>query len=299
VYRGQDLRNDDQITLYFLGELSTEEVEHFDRKCFSDSAFAESVFVVEDELIDRYVRNELSRTDRERFERFYLTTEARRLRVEVARRLDRTMKSSTSDHANPLESLSIWQRFSPNRALTRYALATLSLALVVIAVWLLIRNSNKEQVAQINPPANVSSPENVGTPSSSPSQESATPTATPAVEGPAAQAVTVIFTLTPGTHREVDAGERVIRLSPQTKTVELRFVIQNQIQPPYEIRIETVEGERVLVRRGLTPVAVNGRQVVVVRAPTSVFAARDYIGRVLNDNGDAAPSYTLRVTKTN
>jgi len=34
------LRNDDKITRYFLGELSTDETEQFDRECFSNSTFA-------------------------------------------------------------------------------------------------------------------------------------------------------------------------------------------------------------------------------------------------------------------
>ena len=290
--------NDDKITRYFLGELSTDEAEHFDRECFSNSTFAESVFVVEDELIDRYVRNELSRADRDRFEQFYLTTDARRLRVAMATRLNLTMNSATSEKARPFESLSIWQRLIPNRALTRYALATLTLALVVIAVWLLIRNSNKEQVAQTNPPINVASPENSPTPSSSPSPATPAPTGTPGGQEPATQVATVVFTLVPGTQRDVDAGERVIKVSPQTKSVELRLVIQDQVQPPYEVRLETVEGESILQRRGLRPVAANGGQVVIVRVPASIFEARDYVGRVVGRTGDAAPSYTFRVTKT-
>ena len=291
------MRNDDKITRYFLGELSTDEAEHFDRECFSDSTFAELVFVVEDELIDRYVRNELSDADRERFEQFYLTTVARRSRVAMATRLNLTMNSATSEKAKPFESHSIWQRLTPNRAFTRYAFATLTLALVVIAVWLLIRNSNKEQVAQTNPPINVASPVNSPTPSSSPSPASPAPTGTPAGQEPTSQLATVVYTLVPGTQREVDAGERVIKLSPQTKTVELRLVIQDQVQPPYEVKLETVEGESVLVRRGLKPVAANGGQVVIVRVPASLFEARDYVGRVVGRTGNAAPSYTFRVMK--
>jgi len=291
------LRNDDKITRYFLGELSTDETEQFDRECFSNSTFAESVFVVEDELIDRYVGNELSNADRERFEQFYLTTDARRLRVAMATKLDLAMNSPRSEKARPFESHTIWQRLTPNRALTRYALATLTLALVVIAVWLLMRNSNKEQVAQTNPPINVASPENSPTPSSSPSSPTPAPTGTPAGQEPASQLATVVYTLVPGTQRDVSERDRVIKLSPQTKTVELRFIIQDSVQAPYEVRLETAEGESILVRRGLRPVAANGGQAVIVRVPASLFEARDYVGRIAGRTGDAAPSYTFRVMK--
>lgn len=290
------MRNDDKITRYFLGQLSTDEAEQFDRECFSNSTFAESVFVVEDELIDRYVRNELSDADRERFEQFYLTTEARRSRVAMATTLNLTMNSATSEKARPFETPSIWQRLIPKRAFTRYALATLALAMVVVAVWLLIRTSNKEQVAQTNPPINVASPANSPTPSSSPSPATPTATGTPGGQEPTSQLATLVYTLVPGTQREVDAGERVIRVSPQTKTVELRLVIQDQVQPPYEVKLETVEGASVFVRRGLRP--ANGGQVVIVRVPASLLEARDYVGRVVGQTGDAAPSYTFRVTKT-
>ena len=292
------MRNDDKITRYFLGELSTDETEQFDRECFSNSTFAESVFVVEDELIDRYVRNELSNADRERFEQFYLTTDARRSRVAMATNLKVTMNSATTEKARPVESHNIWQRVIPNRALTRYAFATLTLALVVIAVWLLIRNSNKEQVAKTNPPINVASPENSPTPSSSPSSPTPAPTGTPVGQEPASQLATVVYTLVPGTQRDAGERDRVIKLSPQTKTVELRLIIQDQVHPPYEVRLATVEGESVFVRRGLRTVAVNGGQAVSVRVPASLFEARDYVGRIVGRTGDAAPSYTFRVTKT-
>ena len=280
------MRDDAKITDFFLGKLSTEDAEQFERQCISDSTFAESVFLVEDELIDRYVRNELSREERKSFEQFYLTTQARRSRVEMARSLNRTINSpaTVSDHG-------FWQRLALNRTLPRYALATLAVLLVITAVWLLIKNSNKEQIAQINPTQNIASPESTRSNTPAPTQS---PTETPA--GPEPNVATV-FTLFPGRQRESGAGETVIKLSPQTKSIELRFVIDDQFQSPYEIRIETAEGENILVRRAVTPVRVNQRQILVLRVPASAFAARDYVSRVIDRNGETAPGYTFRVTK--
>ena len=280
------MRDDAKITDYFLGKLSSQDAEQFERQCISDSKFADSAFVVEDELIDRYVRNELSREERKSFEEYYLTTEARRSRVEMARSLNRTIDwpATASDHG-------FWQRLTLNRNLPRYALATLAVLLVITAVWLVIKNSNKQQIAQINPPQNVASPEITPATTAAPTQN---PTETPA--GPEPSLATV-FTLFPGRQREAGAGETLIKLAPQTKSIELRFVIDDRFESPYEIRIETAEGENVLVRRGVTPVRVNQRQVLVLRAPASAFAARDYVSRVIDRNGDTAPSYTFRVTK--
>ena len=82
------MSDQEQITAYFLSALSSEETERLEQACFNDQIFAESVLVVEEDLIDRYVRNELAPDEHKRFEEFYLTTKARCERVQLARMLE-------------------------------------------------------------------------------------------------------------------------------------------------------------------------------------------------------------------
>ena len=70
---------------YLLGTLSDEERDRFEEMYFSDNAAFEEVEIAEGELVDRYVRGELSKSDQARFEA--VVAGSRRLadRVEFAR----------------------------------------------------------------------------------------------------------------------------------------------------------------------------------------------------------------------
>ena len=290
--------NQEKISQYFLGELSDVEAQRFERECFGDNAFAESVFVVEDELIDHYVRNELSDEQRERFEHSYLITDARRTRVEMARLLNERMNTKTKVRADERIALpGLWQRLTVRGAWRVYAMAAVILASIVLGVWLLIRTSRQEAITRMNPPQSMASPESTSTPVNPSVAESPRASASPDARTPTQQPAIAVFTLRPGATRDAETAEQVLRLSFQTQEVELRLVLASKLQQPYEVRIETVEGQRVLRRRGVKPVAVTGDQTLVVRAPAATFGARDYIARVIDGGGNAGASYSFRIVK--
>src|SRR5882724_1631547 len=144
-----------QITSYFLGELSSEEAERVESACFGDNAFAERIFLIEDDLIDRYVRDELTPHERERFDQFYLTTAARRSRVEVARALNYALVSAPevrpAQRRARIESTnrrSLFAAITHRHPLLGYALATALLASVILGLWLFLRNSNRNLITQ-------------------------------------------------------------------------------------------------------------------------------------------------------
>jgi len=80
-------------TRYLLGELSEAEQAMLEEKYFTDERVFEQVLKSESELLDRYVRSELSAPARERFEQSYLNNPRRRERMRfaeaLATRLDR------------------------------------------------------------------------------------------------------------------------------------------------------------------------------------------------------------------
>lgn len=61
--------SDEQVVRYLLGDLTEEETERLDQSSITDSAFAQRLRVVEDDLVDRYARGEPLPVPRERFER--------------------------------------------------------------------------------------------------------------------------------------------------------------------------------------------------------------------------------------
>src|SRR5262245_1676843 len=77
--------NEELIVQYLLGSLSEEETESFDELCFVDDEFAERLSAVENDLVDTYVRGELSSRNLERSDSHYLASPRRREKVIIAR----------------------------------------------------------------------------------------------------------------------------------------------------------------------------------------------------------------------
>lgn len=82
-----DLNSENVIARYLLGELSEEQQVEIEDRAFADKKYLASITAVENDLIDEYVRNELSGAERQRFEKQFLASAERRKRVEFARAL--------------------------------------------------------------------------------------------------------------------------------------------------------------------------------------------------------------------
>jgi hypothetical protein len=88
VYKMQRTKEqDERMARYLLGDLPEEEAMAVEQEYFADPEKLEEVWAVENDLVDRYVRNRLSRADRELFERGYLRSPKHRERVAVAGKL--------------------------------------------------------------------------------------------------------------------------------------------------------------------------------------------------------------------
>ena len=69
---------DERTTAYLLDELPQHEAEQFEEQCFSQPEWPEvELESAEEDLIQAYIKNELSPERRRRFEENYLTTAAR------------------------------------------------------------------------------------------------------------------------------------------------------------------------------------------------------------------------------
>jgi hypothetical protein len=81
-------RFDDQVLVrYLLGALPEEEAERLDGLSIADDAFAWRLNAVEDDLVDGYVRGELSGENLARFKEFYLSSPRRIQKLEFAEAL--------------------------------------------------------------------------------------------------------------------------------------------------------------------------------------------------------------------
>jgi hypothetical protein len=136
------IEDSSRISRYLLEDVTPTEQEEIERRYFSDPDYLALVEAVEGDLIDAYVRRDLSRTDRERFERYFLRTRKRRERVKMAEAL--------------LEHLPRRRSFTP----VILAIAATLVVLIGLGTWLAIRPTRSIAPAPVvvHAPARVTPP---------------------------------------------------------------------------------------------------------------------------------------------
>jgi hypothetical protein len=146
--------DDKQAIRYLLGELTEAEQARLEERFFHNSELSELLSEAEDDLIDQYVRKELSGRERERFERHFLVSERRREKVEFSRALLQAERALAVEDSYRQKPLSWWNAIlsatrAPRPALS-YALAAAALLFLLGGSWLYseIRQLRRE-VAQM------------------------------------------------------------------------------------------------------------------------------------------------------
>src|SRR5437763_2555854 len=99
---------DEFIIRFLLADVPETEREALEERYFSDPEYFEQVCAVENLLIDRYVREQLSGKERERFERHYLITPARRQKVAFAKSLARAASQVQTSEVREAKVTASW-----------------------------------------------------------------------------------------------------------------------------------------------------------------------------------------------
>ncbi len=279
--------DDKVIARYLLGGLSEAEQTQLEEQAFSDRDYLQNVRAVEKDLMDEYVRGELSGPEREAFEQRFFASAQRRRQIEFARALMQVSGESPA-RAAAAATTSWWDSlFLFGRGLNpalRFVLAALALFVVIGGVWLFRESmrSRREQ-AQVQPPAEATPPV----------QENATPKSTaeqraqnepPATTSPAnrlegrqtPQPVVASLLLLPGTSRGSE-GHPHLTITPATSTAQLRVVLESGDEyKTYGLQLRTVSGKVVRSQGGLTAHAGPGGRALVLTLPASLLTTSDY-----------------------
>jgi hypothetical protein len=122
---------DNILRSYLLGSLAPESRELVEKRLFSDDRiFWEHLCLVEDELVDDYVRNELNFEESAQFGQFFLSTDERRDKLEFALALRAYVSQHVPTAARDAALLPI-PASSTRRALATAALLVLAVPAVV------------------------------------------------------------------------------------------------------------------------------------------------------------------------
>jgi len=141
---------DQALRQYLLGELPQTERDQLEDIVFADRDLFEQLEVVEDELIESYVRNEMTKQERERFEEAYLTVPTRRKKVEHAESLLANLPAEPSSLSFVgqalLSRLAVaWQFLFKPRWQVQTAFATLLVAVISYSLWI---NREKSRLSE-------------------------------------------------------------------------------------------------------------------------------------------------------
>ena len=317
---GQFNPEDEEASMrsYLLGELSDEEQTRLEERCFGDERLSLRLRAVRDDLIDAYVRDELPRRERDRFERHFMASPPRRERVEVARALIESLdRAEVPAWARPgVPTPGAWWRSLLDFGMThRRALATAAVLVAVAAgVWVASRGlrtadrgapPGEGQVAreQGDPGEPRSDPGrqagNKTTPEPAP-QSPRPQTGSDQREQPAprSQPVVATFVLVPNSVRD-SGGAQKLMIPRRAELVRLRLSTEGGDYESYRVRLRTPEGVEVWSRDRIK-VRPKG-SYVVVNLPAGVFSSRDYTLTLSGSTAGAEPTdvakYYFRVER--
>lgn len=142
-----DLNSEHLIAQYLLGELTEDQQVEIEDRAFSDREFTARITSVENDLIDEYVRDQMSQADRRRFESRFLSSESRRKRVEFARALaqllpetrvtERETRTVSATRNSWRDALAAF--FHGLNPTGRFALVAATLLILLGGAWLIIQ----------------------------------------------------------------------------------------------------------------------------------------------------------------
>ena len=121
------------MTDFLLGNLPEEEVEWLDEISLSDDDFANRLQAVENDLVDSYVRGELTATDLKQFKTNYLRSSKRQEKVAFAEALQKQLNKS-SYKKRPVEFLA-----APRSSLS-WLFATAAVVILGLSGYLIFEN---------------------------------------------------------------------------------------------------------------------------------------------------------------
>lgn len=138
-----------RVRRYLLGNLPESEQLALETEFFADGNLLEQMQDIETDLVDEYIRGQLSNADQQQFERHYLTTPAHWERVAFAKELLRAANEQSSPQSvQPKESF--WEKLLATLRAPQLAFgAALTAAVLLVAGIIWLKNQQTDWQRQI------------------------------------------------------------------------------------------------------------------------------------------------------
>jgi hypothetical protein len=302
---------------YLLGELSEDEKIRMEDAFFVDDAKFEALELAEDELIDAYVRNELTSEDRRQFTAKLLTSPRLVERVNFARILvdkaDSIILPEAEASSQPAYSFSSpaakpktnWLRnFFTQQPAWGIAMATCAVlivvgSLVLVSGWLRVRKESaqltaeraalQQQKEELDKRAGEqrSNIEQLNAELQREREQQAEDRksigqlqqAQESKEKPPGSVLTTIATvfLTPGSLRSGGGSKSRLIIGPETTAARVQLALEKNEYPAYSATIKTVNGATVHRQSQLRARTAGAGPVLLVSIPARLLSPGDYV----------------------
>jgi hypothetical protein len=281
----EESQYDDRAVLqYLLGTMPPANACRLDELSIADDHFAARLSAAENDLVDSYVRGELTDEVRARFHAYYLTSPSRREKVRFAQSLrsltDRTEEASVRGVAPQRR---VW--FSP-----AFAFAVTACCMLLAAGYLQYENEQvKQQLVRAQRELTVQRP--------IPETHSAPP---PAASPNPTPPTMMALVLSPETRGIGPAA--TIALSPGAENAEFDLELESGEFTEYRVDLVDPAANTTVWRSGkLEAASRGGSKFVPVRVPATLLKSRHYslqlTGVPTQGAGELLSAYTFRVVR--
>ena len=298
-----DPNSDKVIAQYLLGELPEEQQIEIEDRAFQDKEYLATITTVENDLIDEYVRRELSEAERHKFEARFLVSAERRKRVAFAEALAKVSVEETVTERAEIKRTAVSWRDALEAFIrglnpaARFAFAAVVLLVLLGGAWLITetlhlrnqvmqaqaenqsrrnelqqqveneRRRNEELTAHLNQEKQQREQSEESLRQISETADAATPSPRPSIAS---------LMLLPGVSR--GGGEKPKLVLPENARV-VRLQIGIDPEEPYKTfaaELRTVAGRQVWTRDNLTARARRSGRAVGLTLPATALKPGEY-----------------------
>ena len=272
------------LNRYLLGELSPEEQDRLEDQLFAGGQYGQ-LAAAEEDLIEAYVRGELSAPERTRFERHFLVSPERRKQVEFTKTLLMALDENPPPLPQPAETKQRWSwlpaLWFPSPAV-RFAWIATGVVVVSLAIWLAaLHNQLREERARSTQQRQQQQQQQQQLASErARNQQLAAELETARdkiaqLQSPPlpASPLTLAFTLSPDEARSGGERKRLV-IAPAVRSIQLLLPFDSAIAySSLRVSLETAEGRRIAQR----PAKLTAPGKAFLILPASLLATNDYI----------------------
>jgi hypothetical protein len=280
VGKSLNLNTDQQnrIRDYLLGQLPEGELEALDERVVVDKDFYEELLIVEDELVDEYLNNELTKSEQESFEKYFLITPERHQKLifskDLKTYLDNKQENPVPEpEPQPVPDVNRKVVVPPPKPKPWYysflPIRTPALAYAAMALVILVIAGGLFVISRIN--------------------------------GPDEPGPVYTMVLSAGSTRGGGDTEKKFSLPPGSGTVELRPQLRGNEYATYEAVLLADDNSEIARADNLQATNDNGVRILKWRLPARLVRPDDYSLKIngKTDQGqlEALPTYRFRVVR--